>query len=353
MYRLRKSWNNGKWTPDQLGAYNELDNAIADCTSDRISEGYKVFDSAGNVVYPSRGRDIAKMLKADGVSVNAESLQYWIDAIDGRTELKADYVATIIEGYHNALADAHLSNGSATDSYAPVIHDSVKIYPIDLSKFKIKYVDASKISACRGFKMRFNLGYFANFAENGTNFTLPVANLVADIDFDTMSDIAKRYIKERPYTDTKVSFSTSQNAGNQFKGKTPSTLIVENGKAAIERTGGVSLGMDYAVSGAPIMTNGKPSGTQYLEEGWDNSIVRATNHGFLGTKPDGSLYYFTLVTASKNCITSNEVYDKIKTFGFDNVIKVDGGGSFIFTDNDGNTTATSEPRRINNIGGIF
>ncbi len=45
LYRVRKSWTDVK---SQLGAYSNLDNAIKSCPS-----GYYVFNSKGNVVYPT------------------------------------------------------------------------------------------------------------------------------------------------------------------------------------------------------------------------------------------------------------------------------------------------------------
>lgn len=46
LYRVRKTWKDSK---SQLGAYKILDNAIKAC-----KDGYSVFDSKGNVVYPKQ-----------------------------------------------------------------------------------------------------------------------------------------------------------------------------------------------------------------------------------------------------------------------------------------------------------
>lgn len=92
--------------------------------------------------------------------------------------------------------------------------------------------------------------------------------------------------------------------------------------------------------------------TEYLDEGWDNSIVRPTVHGFLGIK-DNYIYYFYIETKTSNCITSGEVYDKIKDCGFSDVIKVDGGGSFYCKINGEIQKSTSENRQINNIGVVM
>lgn len=47
LYRVRKSWSDAT---TQRGAYNSLDNAIAEC---KKHTGYSVFDGQGNKVYPS------------------------------------------------------------------------------------------------------------------------------------------------------------------------------------------------------------------------------------------------------------------------------------------------------------
>ena len=51
-YRVRKNWNNGKWDSSQICAYTDKEKAIAECTKERIEQGYKVFDPNGEVVYP-------------------------------------------------------------------------------------------------------------------------------------------------------------------------------------------------------------------------------------------------------------------------------------------------------------
>ena len=108
------------------------------------------------------------------------------------------------------------------------------------------------------------------------------------------------------------------------------------------------------MSGAPIIRDGKCCTTRYKTEGWDNSIVRSTYHGFMGVIEGGSLYYFRLATSSNNCITSKEVYNKISDFNFTDVIKVDGGGSFMLKSLDSSFNHTESGNRIiNNVGGIF
>ena len=74
------------------------------------------------------------------------------------------------------------------------------------------------------------------------------------------------------------------------------------------------------------------------------------------TPPAMRLYYllhFYIETKTSNCITSGEIYDKIKDCGFSDVIKVDGGGSFYCKINGEIQKSTSENRQINNIGVVM
>lgn len=51
MYRVRKTWADAK---SQIGAYTNLDNAKKAC-----KEGYTVFDSKGNIIYPEKEIQVA------------------------------------------------------------------------------------------------------------------------------------------------------------------------------------------------------------------------------------------------------------------------------------------------------
>lgn len=102
-----------------------------------------------------------------------------------------------------------------------------------------------------------------------------------------------KYLKERKVKDNKVYFYASQNASDQFKTKDVSTLIICNDNTVfIDKYNSLyDEDVKYAVSGAPIIIDGFRATTEYLDEGWDNSIVRPTVHGFLGVK-DNYIYYF-------------------------------------------------------------
>lgn len=347
MYRIRKEWNNGKWSKDQIGAYSVLQTAIANCSDESVMAGYRVFDENGKIVYPVLIDPIAQMMIDDKVTVDGE---YWTDVLQGVTLANPDYLKAIIQRYHEALKAEKVN-----DSYQIVMFDDIPMFKLNIEKFKIVWTDKGKSAELPDCALAFNLGYFANFNEGGVWFTLPVANLVADINFNELSPCAVNYIKERPHTNTRVAFSTHNNTSDQFKGKSVSTLVIKNGEAWIANMKEVTLeGVDYAVSGVPIIRDGKFAETAYKTEGWDSSVSRSTYHGFIGIR-NSELFYFYLNTYAYNCITSGEVYDRVNNFGFEDLIKVDGGGSFTFTCEEYSQydMKTSDSRQINNIGGVF
>lgn len=345
MYRIRKEWNNGKWTKEQLGAYSVLQTAIDNCTDEAVMSGYKVFDENGKVVYPVIIDATAQLLIDDGISVDGE---YWTDVLTGVVTANPEYLKLIIQRYHEALQTKQ------PKGYQIEMFGDIPMFNLDISKFKIVWTDKVKLTEIKNTDLAFNLGYFASFSEKGKWFTLPVANLVADIDFSKLSPEAIKYIHERPHTDNRVAFSTYNNSSDQFKGKYVSTLCVKDGEAWIANCQEVTLdGVDYAVSGVPIIRGGKFCEKAYKSEGWDSSVSRPTYHGFIGIRKN-SLYYFYLCTTAYNCITSGEIYDLIKLFEFDDVIKVDGGGSFFCDcDEPKYSASTRDERQINNIGGVF
>ena len=341
-YRVRKNWNNGKWDSSQICAYTDKQKAIQECTEERVQQGYKVFDPDGKVVYPITLEKQTKVLKNDGV-IPDDEIEYWNDIFNRKKLVHLDDLNVIINRYSKLL------NKNETKI---VSHNGICMLRIPSNRFQIKLVDKSKSNLDED--TYFNLGYFANFKEDGIFFTLPVANLVADTDENTLSSPCLKYLKERKVKDNKVYFYASQNASDQFKTKDVSTLIICNDNTVfIDKYNSLyDEDVKYAVSGAPIIIDGFRATTEYLDEGWDNSIDRPTVHGFLGVK-DNYIYYFYIETKTSNCITSGEIYDKIKDCGFSDVIKVDGGGSFYCKINGEIQKSTSENRQINNIGVVM
>ena len=79
MYRVRKSWEDSK---SQIGAYTQLDNAKAAC--DKAGAEYKVFNSKGQQVYPTKQSEIVYKigdeikLLPNATYVTGKSIPKWV-----------------------------------------------------------------------------------------------------------------------------------------------------------------------------------------------------------------------------------------------------------------------------------
>lgn len=350
-YRIRKQWNGGKWSSDQRGAYTSFESAREHITDDMIADGYKIFSPTGEILFPIAYNETATTLYNRGFVAN---LAYWSDVLDGKAQLSLDTLKQLCQ---NVIDNTNPEDFGA--SYRRFVFDNngyVIGHMFKPEDFCIQYIDAAKsklsgVDCVSGF----NLGYFGNYKENGKLFTLPAANLVADIDVTSVREEALQYLRERKITpEGKLHFSASTSTP-EFRNKQISTLVIYKTeaygieyKARMEKLSDVTNDeIEYAVSGAPIIWNGRQS-TDYLSEGWDSSITRSTYHGVLGLKGQ-QLYYFKVFTTSKNCIDSGELYEFLRPYELTYAIKVDGGGSFYANLGD-QVTKTSENRRINNVG---
>ena len=124
-------------------------------------------------------------------------------------------------------------------------------------------------------------------------------------------------------------------------------------KAEIKRVKYLSniAGLKYAISGIPVIENGKDVSFtgDVKSQGYTGGELYATWHGFLGVRK-GELVYMAFKTKTSNLVASCEAWNKLKKYGFDDVIKLDGGGSFVLDYNGKNVAVTSENRRINTVG---
>lgn len=261
-----------------------------------------------------------------------------------------------LTGVQSVIADLAKANGYITikplETSSSSLLNGMHIIQIPVSKFKIQWWDKGKRATV--IKDYFNLGYFAEYSENGKSFTLPVANLLADIYLDQVEEIPLKYLREWGKVEgNKVWIDCRANGSAQFKGKSPHTLVVyQDGTVSVDPLNALPSDAVYAVAGAPVMIGG--ADTSYsrdvLGEGWDSSIVRPTWHGFLGLKGDGYIYYIGMKTTTSNCFSTSEVYRKLSPLGFRDVIKVDGGGSYILDKDGVNAAVTEGNRRVNNVG---
>ena len=211
--------------------------------------------------------------------------------------------------------------------------------------FAIIYHDADKRKG--GAKRYINGGFFANYrSEDGEVYTLPVANLACDI--KEIPAAAKGNLFEHVYGNHLV-YSIADNATKQFAGKKVSTLLVPySGKPTIERVDKIPSGIKYAVSGVPVVIDKKPVDMNYVgAEGWDSSTTYGTSRNMLGIR-NGEIWVLTLKTTSANYIKSGEVWRKIQGEGFEDVIALDGGGSYIRVEGI-KRRSTGGSRAVNNI----
>lgn len=215
------------------------------------------------------------------------------------------------------------------------------------TNFSIGYHDAAKNTPLYGTdETEISGGFFAGFSSPAGYFTLPVANLVCDV--DEIPKAAEKYLT--PYVSGgKLRYGTANNQTNQFKGKTPSTLVVPScGNPYIADLSAPPAGCKYAISGVPTVRNGDDVDYyNYVKaQGWDESCMYATYRHWLGVR-DGEIWCITGRTWTRNYIYGMEFWKKVRSEGFDDIICIDGGGSYYLRQANGKATGTAENRRIN------
>jgi hypothetical protein len=214
--------------------------------------------------------------------------------------------------------------------------------------FAIRYHDKPKKTAAFPGSGEISGGFFAYFKSGyGEEFTLPVANLVADI--GNIPAPAQKYLQTYVSGD-KLRYSTIVNASAQFKGKKVSTLVVPvSGAPYVEDLSAPPAGCKYAISGVPTVRNGDDVDYyNYVKaQGWDDSCMYATYRHWLGVR-NGEIWCISGRTWTKNYIYGMEFYKKVREEGFDDVICIDGGGSYYWKPKGGTAKATSGNRSINN-----
>ena len=194
-----------------------------------------------------------------------------------------------------------------------------------------------------------NAGYFANYSEAGEPFTLPVGHLVGD--YKAAGKWTRHYCQERGrFQGDRFTFDAGKwSYANPLHGKAVSTLLISGGKARVEEIRTVPEGTDYAVSGIPVLRDGKACTTaQAKGQGWDTSPLRATWHTLVGLKGDGMVYVMGWQSRTANLLDSGEAAWVFRGLGFVDVLKLDGGGSY-YQSRDGAVSKTAENRRINSV----
>lgn len=226
--------------------------------------------------------------------------------------------------------------------------NGIHIVEVPVKDFKVVLVDTQKKSAAKSNYA--NAGYFGVFASDSGNFTLPVGHLVCDFDGPSST---RPYCEERGVFKSKKFFfnSTMFSYQNPLYKNAVSTLVVSGGRADIKEIMDLP-DCDYAIAGIPVMRGGKDVkfAVDVKNQGWDASSLRATWHTFVALKSDHSkIYVIGMRTYTSNTITSAEAFKKLKKLDFEDVIKLDGGGSFILNVGGNVVASTSENRRISTI----
>lgn len=223
-------------------------------------------------------------------------------------------------------------------------------YTIERAKdFSIIYWDKSKKKGTK-FGSYINGGFFGYYKEGTLSFTLPVGNLVCDVTSDSTLKYAVRKYWDPYISQGKFQYSTNDNVSPQFKGKKISTLILpRNGSPYVDEVSAAPADTRYAISGIPVIRHGEDVSYNkfVLPQGWDSSPFYATSRNYIGLKGT-SLWIVSGASKTSNFVATSEVYEKLKTFEFDDLLALDGGGSY-YHKYDGKSSVSWSDRDVNNV----
>ena len=247
---------------------------------------------------------------------------------------------TTIIGIRNAVGTVQAAKTEVRTNYTV---NGLTICRAD--DFSIEYCDRKKKNIPEDRYI--NGGFFGNYkSASGSLFTLPVGNLVCDI--GGVDPAAEQYIK--PYiSGGKLRIGCDNNASAQYHGRKVSTLVkTRSGKVYVADLYAPPSDAIYAISGVPTVRNGDDVDYyNYVKaQGWDESCMYATYRNWLGIR-DGKIWVISGKTATRNYIYGMEFWKKIRDEKFDDIICLDGGGSYVRKTGTGKY-ATVGNRRINN-----
>jgi N-acetylmuramoyl-L-alanine amidase len=207
------------------------------------------------------------------------------------------------------------------------LNGKIYVQEIAPSDFDIQVVDKAK----KDIKVNkyFNCGFFS--AEKGGK-TIPVGNLASGGKIISQAKDNASWINVAGHKLTTI-YTAVMGVSKQtmcFMTKTDDLSSIPNLKTAI--------------SGIPIISGGKRvSLSEIKSEGYFGNEVYDTWHGFLGIR-NGKLCYVAMKCGFE------EMCWNLVALGIYDAIKLDGGGSFVLKD-EKIIEATSENRRIHNVGG--
>ena len=231
-------------------------------------------------------------------------------------------------------------------------HNGITIVEMPVDLFKVVWLDREKRTGAQVTQNGnfCNANFFAYYDEAGYSFRLPVGHLKCDIysGFE-LHEVEEHYMHERGKIEgSKFTWEYD----NPCYGKAVSTLCVRNHKAFVNDIIVLDTyqDCDYIISGVPVLRHGEDVScyNYVIPQGWGLDTLRSAYHVFVGIKAAlaDTIYVMYYQSTSNNLIYGMEFYNKIKDLGFQDIIKLDGGGSFIFKCPDLNLSKMTSTVRI-------
>ena len=272
-----------------------------------------------------------KEISVDTVNINNKN---YLGATDLFTQMGYDVswqAPKIVVSDKTAMKETEPTNTKEVSPYQYITKNGCHIIKCDPQNFSIAEIKTNKKNSQVLSKYRnyFNLDYF------GGNPMYSVCNLAID---------------------GKILCQTKTLQGANTAGKAQTTLYTtKNGEARIDKISDLTTinNLDCAIGGVPFLINGEEVSLSkdIKTQGWSGGNFYKTWHTFI-TIQDGKIWLIAANTGHSNDVTATTVIaNTLKSIGCTGtVIKLDGGGSFIFAKEGKVIQATSENRKINCIG---
>ena len=214
---------------------------------------------------------------------------------------------------------------------------------LSAEKFRVEVVAAAKRSIAGDY---INAGYFGSYSEAGERFALPAGHLAGI--YTATGRWMRHYAEERGrFVGDRWIFDSSRWAyANPTHGRPVTTAYTQGNQVRVAELVSLPDDVGHAVSGIPLIRDGRACTVADIKaQGWDTSPLRATWHTVLAVD-DGRAHVFAWESRTDNLVTSGEAARAFA--GYRDVVKLDGGGSFICRQN-GEEQSTAEDRVICSI----
>ena len=214
---------------------------------------------------------------------------------------------------------------------------------LSAEEFRVEVVAAAKRSIAGDY---INAGYFGSYSEAEERFALPAGHLAGI--YTATGRWMRHYAEERGrFVGDRWIFDSSRWAyANPTHGRPVTTVYTQGSQVRVAELVSLPDDVGHAVSGIPLIRDGRACTVADIKaQGWDTSPLRATWHTVLAVA-DGRAHVFAWESQSDNLVTSGEAARAFA--GYRDVVKLDGGGSFICRQN-GKEQSTAEDRVICSI----